>query len=340
MPLPLLVAPSCRRHRTPDPGRRHALARAAAGLAAGGAWLAGCSPAPLQPLRIGAQPWPGYELLYLARQRGWLDPAQARLIEVPSASASLRALASHALEGAALTLDEVITARARGLRLTVVAVLNESHGADAVLGQPGLRHVRDLRGKRIGVESSAVGALMLDAMLQRQRWQVQDIRLVNLGANEHVRAFVENEVDAIVTYEPIRSRLIAAGAVPLFSSADIPGRIIDTLTVRDEWLASHGQAVRHLVASHFRGLRAWQQAPQDCAPDLAPRLGLLAREVAASYAQIILPGITANRQWLAPRNGRIHTVARQLSEVMLGAGLLTHPADLTLLASDAFLPAG
>ncbi|WP_089415559.1 type 2 periplasmic-binding domain-containing protein [Vitreoscilla filiformis] len=128
------------------------------------------------PLRIGAHPWPGYELLYLARQRGQLDPQQVRLIEFPSASASLRALAVRSIEGAALTLDEVLLARSRGIDLTVVAVLNESRGADVVLVQPGLQAPGALHGKRIGVESSATGALMLDAFWPVKAWPPETCR--------------------------------------------------------------------------------------------------------------------------------------------------------------------
>lgn len=290
------------------------------------------------PLRIGAHPWPGYELLYLARQRRQLDSQQVRLIELPSASASLRALAVRSLEGAALTLDEVLLARARGIDLTVVAVLDESRGADVVLVQPGLQAVGALRHRRIGVEVSATGSLMLDAFLARQGLAPRDVQVVALSIEAHQEAFLRGQVDALVTYEPVRAQLRQAGAVQVFSSADIPGTIIDTLAIRTAWLDSHAAAIRHAVAAHFWALAQWRRHPEHCAPQMAPRLGLDAEAVLASYADMALPDVKANRAWLAPGLGRIHKLARQLVDAMRRADILSESPELSGLASDAFLP--
>lgn len=94
-------------HRTPAPAdpsgltRRRWLAQPL-GWAALLSWpfAAGCS-APTPPLRVGSLVFPGYELVFLARESGWLDPALVRLIEMRSNTDALRALASGQLEAAA-----------------------------------------------------------------------------------------------------------------------------------------------------------------------------------------------------------------------------------------------
>lgn len=290
------------------------------------------------PLRVGAHPWPGYELLYLARQREKLDGQQVRLIELPSASASLRALAVRSLEGAALTLDEVLVARARGIDLTIVAVLDESNGADVVLVRPGLETAGSVRGKRIGVEVSATGALMLDAFLARQGLAPRDVQVVPVSIEAHRDAFLRRDVDALVTYDPVRTQLKQAGAVQVFSSAEIPGTIIDTLAIRTVWLESRAAQIRHAVACHFWALSQWQRYPERYVAQIAPRLGGDTETVLASYADVTLPDVIANRAWLAPGLGRIHKLARQLGDTMRRAEILMQIPDLTHLASDAFLP--
>jgi hypothetical protein len=60
--------------------------------------------------------------------------------------------------------------------------------------------------------------------------------------------------------------------------------------------------------------------------------------VLASYADVTLPDVIANRAWLAPGLGRIHKLARQLGDTMRRAEILMQIPDLTHLASDAFLP--
>ncbi len=258
--------------------------------------LAGCSAPHDHALRVGAHPWPGYELMYLARTRQYVDAERVRLVEVPNASASLRALASGALEGAGLTLDEVLSARARGLALQVVAVIDESRGADVLLGGPSVDSLAALKGRRIGVEQSATGALMLDAALQRAGLGMGDVKLVALESNEHATAFREHKVDALVTFEPARSLLMRQGARPLFSSAEAPGLIVDVLAMRADVLAEHAAAVRALVAGLFRARGDWLRDATAQAPLMAPRLQLSAAEVVKTFGLIDLPDEASNRR--------------------------------------------
>jgi NitT/TauT family transport system substrate-binding protein len=292
------------------------------------------------PLRIGAHPWPGYELLYLARHHHHLDPRRARLIELPSASASLRALAAQVLEGACLTLDEVVTARERGLPLVIVAVLDVSHGADVVLGRRPVAALEQLRGQRIGVEPGAVGAVMLDAFLRRAGLQLRDIQRVDLTIDQHARAFRQHQVEALVTYEPVRSQLLQTGAVPLFSSADIPGRIVDTLALRADALDTPArvEAARHLVLAHFLALRRWREDPANASTVLAPRLQLPATEVPGAFALLDLPDIPANLRLMGAGEHGLPGQARELAQVMLQAGLLTQAPPLEGLVRHDLLP--
>lgn len=301
----------------------------------------GCTPSPEQPLRVGAHPWPGYELLYLARTHHYVGADRVRLVEVPNASASLRALAAGTLEGAGLTLDEVLSARAHGLALQVVAVIDVSRGADVLLGGPAVPTLAALRGRRIGVEQSATGALMLDAALQRAGLGMADVELVALDFNEHASAFSTHKVDALVTFEPVRSRLMQQGARPLFSSADVPGLIVDVLAMRADVLAYQAAAVRTLVAGLFRARADWLRDAAAQAPLVAPRLQLPAADVLNAYRLIDLPDEASNRQWLAPGDSPLQQSARRLLQVMRRAALLDGAVDplssTPALGSDRFL---
>ncbi len=299
----------------------------------------GCGGPPPEVLRIGAHPWPGYEMLYLARARGLLPSRLVRLIETPSASASLRGLATGTLEAAGLTLDEVLTARARGLPLRVVAVLDVSMGADVVLARPDIGRPEQLRGRRVGVEATATGAVMLDALLARHGIKAGDLRIVPVPVDEHEAAWRQGRVDAVVTYEPVKSRLTALGARVLFSSAEVPGLIVDVLAVRESAESSHAPALRQALAAHFAALALWRRDRVSQAPLLAPRLGLPPEAVPAAFAELELPGVAANRDWLGPP-GRLLEAARRLREIMMRAGLLREAVDVDTLASAQFLPEG
>ncbi|OYU42363.1 MAG: hypothetical protein CFE44_24420, partial [Burkholderiales bacterium PBB4] len=205
--------------------RRHWLANAMALSAA--AYLPACSkPTPL--LRVGSIVFPSYELMFLARELQMLDPKQIRLVELQANTDTLRALASGQLEAAALTLDEMMSARADGVDLRAVLVLDVSDGADVVVGRPGVS-LDHLRGKRIGVEDGAMGAIMLSALLATTQLTVHDVIKVPSTLERSVEIYQKGRVDAIVTAEPWATQLQKLGATRLFDSKSIPGRIVDVL---------------------------------------------------------------------------------------------------------------
>ncbi|MGE3772637.1 MAG: ABC transporter substrate-binding protein [Gammaproteobacteria bacterium] len=315
--------------------RREWLARALSG--AGAAALAACGDPVEGALTVGAHPFPGYEMLYLARQLGLLDEAVVQLIETPSASANLRALASAVMEGAGLTLDEVLTAQSQGLDLVVVCVVDRSLGTDVVLGGPAVRTLAELAGRRIGVERSATGAVMLDAALAAAGLAPGDVSLISIPSDEHVTHFLAGKVDALVTYDPLRTRLLAGGARELFSSRSIPGRIIDTLALRREVLAAKPRAVRALVDAHFAAREAWVAAPATHAPSIAPRLGLATSQVPAAFAGLELPDRAFNRELFAAGAAKLTEITRELGAVMLRAGLLGAPPEPQRLFDGRFL---
>jgi NitT/TauT family transport system substrate-binding protein len=322
----------------PAPGRRHFLSRAGLAMATAliGPGLMACSRRE-PPLRIATNTWPGYELLYLARERGYFDDQPVRMVEMPSNTASLQALAAGTVEGAGLTLDETLSAIADGIDLRVVAVLDVSRGADVLLARPDLTDLAALRGRRIGVEQSAVGALMLVEALQRAGLRPDEVEMVPLAVNEHRDRFLKGQVDALITFEPVTSQLAPTGARILFSSADIPDQIIDVLALRPAALKNSPKAVRALIAGHFKARADWLRSPADAAPIMARRLGLAPADVPAAFHGLDLPDPVVNLAWLSGTPPRLETAAGKLNRVMLQARLLPRAVPVNELAVPDYL---
>ena len=310
--------------------RRHCLGLGAA-LGAAALGVSGCDNAPPSLLRIGAHPWIGYELMALARELGHLRADQLRLVDMPTANASLRALAAGTLEGAGLTLDEVLSARARGLMLRVVAVVDVSHGADVLLGAPGLDNLAAVRGRRVGVEQSATGALMLDGALAHAGLTPADVTLVNVSLDQHAKALRTGMVDAVVTFDPVRSQLLADGAKTLFSSAEVPGLIVDVLAVRPEAAQQHPEQLRMLVSGLLAARATLLQDGAKAAALMAPRLNIAPEAVLRAFELLRLPDLATNRRMLQGQPPELETTAQRLLSVMKGAALL--PAAAKPLAS-------
>ena len=186
--------------------------------------LLGCAREPEPALRIGTNVWIGSEPLYLARELGHLNPKAVQLVEYPSASEVLRAFRNEAIDGMVISLDELFGLAVDGLQPRVILVVDVSHGADVVVGRPGMRTMKDLRGKRVAVESGALGAFVLSRALALNGMQAGDVAVVHLESNEQPGAFEKGQVDGAVTFDPYRTQLLKAGASTLFDSTQIPGR--------------------------------------------------------------------------------------------------------------------
>lgn len=302
-----------------------------------GAGISGCA-APEKPVRIGSNVWPGYEFLYVARDGGFFSGNLVRMVELASATACIEGLASGSLDGACLTLDETLTAISSGQSLKVIAVLDISHGADVLLARPEIGRLADLRGKKIGLEQSAVGAVLLDAALRNGGLSPNEVTLVHLGIEAHALAYTSGKVDALVTFEPVVTQLKAQKAVRLFDSAQIPGRILDVLAVRSEVAAANPAALRSLVAGHFRAREYFEKFPQASHAIISRRLKVAPGEVPGTYEGLQLPNVQENRAWLSGAKNRLETSAATLQKVMLEAALLPKPVEVSRLSDDRFLP--
>ena len=291
------------------PARRHVRKGgwyAALGLGAG--LFAGCA-APIPPLNVATWPFPGYEFLFLAREQGRLDERAIRLLELTAVTDVRALLLQGRAQAATLTLDEVLHLRSEGLDLRVLAVLDQSAGADALMARPGLREPAALRGRKLALEPGGLSALILDAFLSEAKLSRSDLDIVPLAMPQVVQRFQEGAVDAAITFEPYVSQLEEQGARRLLDSQRLPGLICDVLAARADVLTLHGPAFRQLLAGHFAALQAYQADPSPWGPMLALRLGVPVADVPQAFKGVDMLTLDRCRRAMGSSNNGEHDVA-------------------------------
>ncbi len=299
--------------------------------------LSNC-PQKVEPLIIASHVWSGYELMFLARREAWLSEENVNFIETLSATDSIQALLNGKVHGAALTLDEVLHVRAQGMSLTCVLVFDVSAGGDMVLSKTELNSLTELAGKRIGVETSALGSLMLYKLLQAANLEKSAIIPIAVNYDQHIAAWNQGQIDAVITFEPVASQLLQQGAHKVFDSRKIPDTIFDVLAVKSEVLISHATYLQSLVAAHFRARRYFYHNPQDAAYKMAIRMKLSVPEVLNSFRGLSLPNEQANQKYLTGQQSTLLIAAKNLSALMVETGILKQSDNLELLLSANFLP--
>lgn len=294
------------------------------------------APPPL--FRVGSNTWLGYEPLYLARDLGHYKQAPIRFIEMPNSSEVLQAFRNGVLEAAALTLDEALSVLQDGYDLQIVLVMDFSQGGDVVMARPPINSPAALRGQRIGVEKTAVGAIMLDAVLHEADLSVSEVQLLPLPLDMHESAYVAGELDAVVTFEPVRSRLLAQGAEIIFDSRQVPGRIVDVLVVSREVLHNeHQKTLKQLLRGYFAALAYLQKQPEKAAKNMSKRLKLPPAQVLQSLQDIHQPSLAENHRLLGEPPQLLDT-AQTLQRLMLKQNMLYRHSSLDNMFSAAALP--
>ncbi len=320
------------------PGRVVSALRAfVAGLAL--TLLAGCGEAPQLPLRVGLNPWVGYDPLVLARERGLFDPSDLRVVELETSSESARQLRNGLIEAAGLTLPEAVELAAAGIDVRVVAVLSLSRGADAVLARPGIGSADRLRGGRIGLEDTALAAIMLQRLLETGGLRRDEVSLVMLPVVEHESALKAGRVDAVITFEPVISRLSSDGFVVVLDSANMAGEVVDVLAVRADALQARPHQVQVMLDAFEAGRREMLAHPKEAAAALAAGADLSVDAYAMALSRLNFYSAEQSRALLAsPSESPVLGLARLTGDLRASGRMMADP-DWSRLFVPGLAPA-
>ncbi|NJM61846.1 MAG: ABC transporter substrate-binding protein [Oscillatoriales cyanobacterium RU_3_3] len=316
-----------------DAELKHSLTVGIAALTLGAIVLASCTKAE-PPLRIGANVWPGYETLYLARSLGYYDNTPIRLVDYPSGTEEVRAYRNGEIEGAGISIDQALVLASTNPDVRIVVVMDFSNGGDVILGKPEIKKLKALKGRPVGVESTALGAFIITRALEQQGMSPKDIKIISLGVSEHERAFKKGTVDAVVTFGAARTKLLAAGAKTLFDSSQMAGEIVDVLILREDVINKQPQTVQALVEGRFRALDYLNKNPQDAAARIAPRTGVTSEQFLESLKGLKSLNLQENQKLLGKTDPSLLKSVTRLSQLMLDNKLLPKAVDPAPLLDD------
>lgn len=193
------------------------------------------------PLRIGYSDWPGWVAWQVAIDKGWFRDAGVDVaFQWFDYSASLDAFAAGKIDAVTMSNGDALVTGAGGARSVMVVLTDYSCGNDMVVAKPGIKSVRELKGKKVGVEVGLLEHLLLLDALKKSGMSESDISLVNAKTNELPQILAAGDVAAIVAWQPISGQSMknVPGAKPIYTSADEPGLIYDVLAVNPASLSA------------------------------------------------------------------------------------------------------
>lgn len=207
------------------------------------------------PLKIAYSDWPGWVAWEIGIDKKWFKEAGVDVEftwfeYVPS----MDAFAAGQVDAVCMTNGDALVTGSTGAPSVAIVMNDYSNGNDMVVARPGIKKVKHLKGKKIGVEVGFVGHLLLLHALKSAGLTESDVTLVNMPTDQTPEALGSGAVDAIVAWQPNSGQAIKAlpGSKRIFSSADVKGIIYDVLAVNPQSLAERRSEWQKVVDVWFR----------------------------------------------------------------------------------------
>jgi len=301
--------------------------------------LTSCSENKQELLKVGSTVWPGYEPLYLGREKGFIKKENVHLVEFLSASQVIQAFRNKAIDLAALTLDEVLLLVNDGFNPAIILVMDFSDGADAIIAKKKYKTFNELKGKKIGYENSALGAYFLSRALDVHAMHADEVILVPMNVNETENSLRQGYVDAVVTFEPSRTRLIESGYSELFNSKKLKNEIVDVMIVRKEVLNQKRKEIQKLIGDWFITLEYFYENKPESMKIMNERLRLSDSGLLTAFNTIRIPLKGENIQMLGDRynKGALTQVLEKLHKEMVDAKLLKSTIEVEGLSDSSII---
>ena len=195
-----------------------------------------------ETIKLAYSDWPGYTVMEVAKQKGWfkeagLDVEMVWFDYLPS----LDAFSAGKVDGVMAVATDALVNGANGAKSKIVALVDYSDGSDMIIGKPGIKSIKDLKGQKVGVEVTLVEHLLLLWALEKNKMTQADVELVNTPTNQTPQTLASGKVAAVGAWYPVSGQGLkqVAGSKKLFTSADAKGLIYDVIAVNPTSLAKH-----------------------------------------------------------------------------------------------------
>jgi NitT/TauT family transport system substrate-binding protein len=205
--------------------------------------LAACSgsPEPAKPktefnigwsIYAGWMPWPYAQQAGIVKK--WADKYGIKInfVQVNDYVESVNQYTAGKFDGVTVANMDALTIPAAGGKDTSAIIIGDySNGNDGVLLK-GANSLAAIKGRQVYLVELSVSHYLLTRGLEKAGLKSTDVKTVNTSDADIVAAFGAADVNAAVTWNPQLSVMKAEpGVAQVFSSADIPGEILDLMVV-------------------------------------------------------------------------------------------------------------
>lgn len=256
---------------------------------------------PLPPLKIACSAWPGFLPSVLASEKGYFKDAgvAVRCEYSQNIRQQLLDFGNGSYDGAGFALGSLISLYSKDRDFSVIMATDYSMGADALIANPPINSVGDLKGKTVLVNLGSYAELFIDLALERHSMQRSELTLMSWNdENAAVEKVLSKEADAAFLWEPYASMAMKNGARCIYSSRDMPGIVTDVFAFRNKTIKERPDDIKKFVECWFRAVEFWSANTAEASLLIARAIE--SETAAVSLAGIELCGPAANERAFSP----------------------------------------
>lgn len=235
-----------------------------------------------KPIKIGFSPLPTYYFWYLVEGKGFFKKhhVNVKLVYFPVYSDAASALNAGKIDGNSQVLLDSISPLSKGVPLKSVFGIDYSVGGDGIVAKPGIKSVKDLKGKNVATEIGTVEHFFLITALKDAGLSEKDVHLSNMSIEDAGNAFIAKKLDAAALWEPFLSKAQSKGkGTKIVSSTKYPGMIADLFVMNSKVMKERPTDVKNIVAAWFDAVEFYKKHPKESLKYIADKAGISVDEL-------------------------------------------------------------
>jgi NitT/TauT family transport system substrate-binding protein len=235
----------------------------------------------------GWMPWPYAEQAGIVKKWGDKYGITIKFVQVNDYIESVNQYTAGKLDGVTVANMDALTIPAAGGKDTSAIILGDySNGNDAVLLK-GADSVTGIKGRQVYLAELSVSHYLLARALEKNGFKLTDVKTVNTSDADIAAAFAAPDVTAAVAWNPqVTTMKGVAGTKAVFTSADIPGEILDLMVVDTKMLAANPNLGKALAGIWYETMALMAKQDAEGAAARAAMAKLAGADAAAFEGQL------------------------------------------------------
>lgn len=234
------------------------------------------------PIKLAFSPLPTWYFWYLVEEKGFFKKhhVNVKLVYFPTYSDSISALNAGKVDGNSEALIDCISPVANNVPIKSVFATDYSAGGDGIVAKPGIKSVKDLKGKKVGTEVGTIEHFFLLTALHDAGMTEKDVKLTNMTVQDAGNAFIAKKLDAAALWEPFLSKAQTTGkGKKIASSQTYPGLIADLFVMNSKVMKERPDDVKNIVAAWYDAQKYYQKHPEESLKIIADKAEISVEEL-------------------------------------------------------------